>query len=236
MFAAAHCFMASLCAELTTIDSLRPVAVEGDTLLSFLSFVPLSIAGLAAAMMAHSAAGRVSCAFFASTCRRQRLARQADWRRHEQLRRAGRQPLARARASATAAKHLLEHAMGRSWPAAHRLGGAPRRRSTAVGRLRVLMLHGAADAQMAVLSDGLLALGAQVDQPALAAPAAAGRLLAAGGGANGGCAPSRRKQPGAQQQRRRRLAAAAAAAVAARRGRSATPPRPTRDGHTASSS
>ena len=61
--------MTGLFTDITTLEYFHPVAVEGETLLSTFAFLPLSLAGLAAAMLAHAALGGVSCSLWPSSCR-----------------------------------------------------------------------------------------------------------------------------------------------------------------------
>ena len=55
--------------QVTSIDALRPVAVEGDTLLSFAAFIPFSLLAIAAAAFARSTTLGATCRMWASSCR-----------------------------------------------------------------------------------------------------------------------------------------------------------------------
>jgi hypothetical protein len=54
--------------QLTDIEYLRPVAVEGETVFSCVLFLPLSLLGVVAAALARAAFGGVSCSFSAASC------------------------------------------------------------------------------------------------------------------------------------------------------------------------
>ena len=58
-----------LLAELPAVPSLRPIAVEGGTVLGCVAFLPLSLAGLALAMLAHAALSGLQCGLWMSQCR-----------------------------------------------------------------------------------------------------------------------------------------------------------------------
>lgn len=61
--------MQSLSTLTTSVEYLRPVAVEGDTLASFFTFIPLSLVTIAVAAYARSAMAGAVCNFWPSSCR-----------------------------------------------------------------------------------------------------------------------------------------------------------------------
>ena len=61
-------FPSILLAETASIDMLRPIAVDGETVLTCVLFVPLSIAAIVATAFLRSLAGGFACAYSQNAC------------------------------------------------------------------------------------------------------------------------------------------------------------------------